>query len=57
MYLLLRFAASYTSKETANQEQPLVDLATVPSVEAHRMPDGNIHPVQVEIRTALFKSA
>ena len=44
---LFRFAASYTSKETANEEEPVVDLTFVPSVEAHRLRDGNLHPIEV----------
>ena len=44
---MFRFAATYTSKENANDEEPLVDLSSVPSLEAHRMRDGNLHPIQV----------
>ena len=42
-----RFAVSYTSKATSNDEEPVVDQSSVPSLEAHRMRDGNLHPIQV----------
>ena len=43
----LRLAARYTSKESADDEEPELDLATVPSIDSHRMKDGHPHPVQV----------
>ena len=43
-------AASYTSKEQSNFEEPIPDLSTLPSEEGHRMPDGSIHPIQVGLR-------
>ena len=44
-----RFAVSYTSAESANDEEPLVDRATLPSEDSHRLPNGDIHPIQVDL--------
>ena len=49
----LRLAASYTSKEAADHEEPEIDLARIPSDDHHRMGDGDLHAVQV-ISWALF---
>ena len=38
---------TYTSKEGADDEEPELDLATIPSIDSHRMKDGHPHPVQV----------
>ena len=45
--IFLRMAASYTSKEAADHEEPEIDLARIPSDDHHRMGDGNLHAVQV----------
>ena len=37
----LRLAASYTSKEAADHEEPEIDLARIPSDDHHRMGDGD----------------
>ena len=47
--LFFRFAVSYTSAESANDEEPLVDRATLPSEDSHRLPNGDIHPIQVDL--------
>ena len=52
----LRMAASYTCKEQCNVEEPVPDIATLPSEEGHRMPDGSIHPIQVALAFFLFCS-
>ena len=44
-----RFTVSYTSAESANDEEPLVDRATLPSEDSHRLPNGDIHPIQVDL--------
>ena len=41
----LRLAASYTSKEAADHEEPEIDLARMPSDDHHRMGDGDLHAV------------
>ena len=43
-------AASYSSKEVSNEEEPVPDMVTLPSEEDHRMPDGSIHQIQVGLR-------
>ena len=45
-----RAAASYTSKEVSNEEEPVLDMLSLPTEESHRMPDGTIHPIQVGLR-------
>ena len=43
-------AASYTFKEQCNDEEPVPDLASLPTEQGHRMPDGTVHPIQVGLR-------
>ena len=43
-------AASYTCKEQCNDEEPVPDLASLPTEQGHRMPDGTVHPIQVGLR-------
>ena len=43
-------AASYTCKEQCNDEEPVPDLASLPTEQSHRMPDGTVHPIQVGLR-------
>ena len=50
----LRLAASYTSKEAADHEEPEIDLARIPSDDHHRMGDGDLHAVQVAVEHYLF---
>ena len=41
--------ADYTSKETANEEEPKVYLPSLPTHSCHVMEDGRQHPVQAGI--------
>ena len=43
-------AASYTCKKQCNDEEPVPDLASLPTEQGHRMPDGTVHPIQVGLR-------
>ena len=43
-----RMAANYTLKQTQNTEEPVPDLSTLPASHQHTLPDGTIHPIQVQ---------
>ena len=42
--------ANYTSKETTDQEESLIDKSTVPPFFSHILENGRVHPVQGGLR-------
>ena len=42
--------ANYTSKETTDQEEPLIDKSTVLLFSSHILENGRVHPVQAGLR-------
>ena len=48
--LCLWMQANYTSKETTDQEKPIIDKSTVPLFSSHILEIGSVHPVQAGLR-------